>query len=248
MAATPPSQSNPAGDDRNLVEINEATAVTFEDKLQLFWKNNSKAVIGLIVVVLLAIAGFEGWKYVERQKDNDVKAAYAAATTPDQKKAFIASHPNHVLSGIAYLNIADDAYKAGKAADAAAAYDQAISVLKTGPLAARAQLGRAVAKAQAGKTAEATTELKQLVDDKNQSKAIRAEAAYDLTSFAVEAGNAADAQKYSEQVMAIDPTSPFTQRALAARASLPEKPAEAAAPAPGEKAGSDVKLSIPGKK
>src|SRR6185295_8786728 len=50
MAATPPSQSNPAGDDRNLVPVTETTAVTFEDKAQLFWQNNRNAVFGVIVL------------------------------------------------------------------------------------------------------------------------------------------------------------------------------------------------------
>jgi hypothetical protein len=255
MAATPPSQ-NPAGDDRHLVPVDETTAVTFEDKLHLFWKKNRTAVFVVIAVVLLAIVGKEGWEYLQQQKDNDVKAAYQAATTPEQKKTFIANHKDHVLGALAQLEIADDAYKAGKSADAVAGYDQAIAMLKKGPLTARAQLGRALAKVQAGKAAEATTELKQLADDKNQFKAIRAEAAYHLTSLAVEAGNAADAQKYSDQLMQIDPTSPWTQRGLALRASLPaapEKPADKPAAADA-KAGdkkdesAPVKLTIPGKK
>jgi hypothetical protein len=252
MAATPPSQSNPAGDDRNLVPVNETTAVTFEDKLHLFWKKNSKAVFGLIALVLLAIAGKEGWEYLQRQKDDDVKAAFAAATTPEKQKAFIAEHKDHVLAGIAQLQIADEAYKAGKSADAIAGYDQAIASLKQGPLAARAQLGRALAKIQGGKSAEGIADLKQLADDKNQLKAIRSEAAYDLTSLAVEAGNAADAQKYSEQLTQIDPMSPWTQRGLAMRATLPatEKPAEATAAPEAKKDGAEsgVKLTIPGKK
>jgi hypothetical protein len=147
--------------------------------------------------------------------------------------------------------MADEAYKAGKSADALAGYDQAIAALKQGPLAARAQLGRAMAKVQAGKTAEAITDLKQLADDKNQLKAIRSEAAYDLTSLAVEAGNATDAQKYVDQLMQIEPMSPWTQRGMGIRATLPatEKPAETATPE-AKKDGAEpaVKLTIPGKK
>lgn len=260
MAATPPSHSNPSGDDRHLVPVDETTAVTFEDKLHLFWKKNRNGVIGVIAIVLLAIAGKEGWEYLQRQKDADVKAAYASATTSDLQKAFIAAHPDHVLAGIAHLRMADDAYKAGRSADAINAYTNAIAALKTGPLAARAQLGRAIAKAQSGKTADAIADLKQLADDKNQFKAIRAEAVYDLTSLAAEAGNAADTQKYSDQLMQIDPTSPWTQRALALRTSLPatEKSADAAAkpadvkaaPQSSEKkdeAAPAVKLNIPKK-
>jgi hypothetical protein len=264
MAATPPSQSNPAGDDRNLVAVNETTAVSFEDKLHLIWKKNRPLVLAGMVLVLLAIAGKEGWEYLQRQKADDVKAAYAAATTPEQLKTFIAANPDHVLAGIAHLRMADDAYKAGKGADAIASYDKAIAALKDGPLVARAKLGRALAKAQASNSAEATNDLKQIADDKNQFKAIRAEAAYHLTSMAVAAGNAADAQKYSEQLMKIDPQSPWTQRGMAARASMPavaaDKPVDAAQPAvtgttdapkteaKKEDAAPAVKLNIPIKK
>jgi hypothetical protein len=255
MAATPPSQSNPAGDDRHLVAVDETTAATFEDKLHLFWQKNRNAVFAVVGLVLLAIAGKEGWDYLQRQKQLDIEKAYAAATTPEQLKAFAAAHRDHALAGVSHLRMADDAYKAGKSADAIAGYDQAIAILKKGPLAARAQLGRALAKAQAGKPADATADLKQLADDKNQFKAIRAEAAYHLTSLAVEAANATDAQKYSDQLMQIDPASPWTQRALALRASLPASAEKPAATTATEKAGdkkdeaaAPVKLNIPGKK
>lgn len=257
MAATPPSQPNPAGDDRNLVPVTESTAVTFEDKLHLFWKNNRNAVLGVIALVLLAIAGKEGWGYLSRQRELDVERAYAEATTPEKLKAFVTAHRDHTLAGVAHLRMADDAYKAAKPAEAVAGYDQAIAILKQGPLAARAQLGRALAKAQAGKSAEAITELKQLADHKDQFKAIRAEAAYHLTSLAVDSGNAAEAQKYADQLLQIDPTSPWTSRALSLRASLPapaEKPAPTGAdatPKPAEKKDSAepaVKLTLPGKK
>jgi hypothetical protein len=256
MAATPPSQSNPAGDDRNLVPVNETTAVTFEDKAHVFWKNNRGAVFGVIAVVLLAIAGYFGWEYRKEQQDEKVKAAYAAATTPEQKKAFAAAHVGHPLEGIAYLSIADDAYKAGKSADAAANYDKAISVMKKGPLVARAQLGRALSKVQAGKSAEAATELKQIADDKTQAKIVRAEAAYNLTSLAVEAGNATDAQKYVDQLVQIDAGSEWTRRAMGLRASMnvsADKPAaDEKAAAPKAEAKSDesgaLKVNIPGKK
>src|SRR5262245_31699510 len=122
-----PSNSRPAGDDRNLVATDATTAVSFEDKMRLFWEKNQKIAYGLCVVVLLVILGREGWQYMGRQKELDLEKAYAAATTPEQQKAFAAAHPDHALGGIAYLQIADEAYKAGKGADAVAAYDKAIA-------------------------------------------------------------------------------------------------------------------------
>src|SRR5688572_7661328 len=201
-----PSTPSPAGDDRNLVAVDATTAVTFEDKLHLFWKRNRTAVLGLCVAIAVAIVAKGGWEYYARQKELDIEKAYSAATTTEQLKAFLAAHPTHTLGGIAQLRIADEAYAAGKSADAVAGYDKVIGILKSGPLAARARLGRSLAKAQAGKGSEATTELKQIADDTTQFKAIRAEALYHLTSLAVEARNSAEAQKHVDQLNQVDPT------------------------------------------
>jgi hypothetical protein len=249
-----PATPNSAGDDRNLVAVDRTTAVTFEDKLQLFWKNNRTAVLGVCVVVLLAILGKGAWDYFGRERERDLGQAYVAATTPEQLKAFSAAHPDHVLGGIAQIRIADDAYAPGKSAEAIAGYDKAIAALKNDALAARAKIGRALAKAQAGKTADAVTELKQLADDANQFKAARAEAAYHLTGLAVEAGNATDAQKYVDQLNQIEPMGAWAQRAMMLRATLPATPApEATAPASSSTPATEkkdepaVQLKLPGK-
>jgi hypothetical protein len=248
MAATPPSNSKPAGDDRNLVPVNETTAVTFDEKLNVFWRRNRTGIAAAVVIVLIAILAKGGWDYHVAQQEGDVEKDYVAATTPEQLKAFAAAHPGHTLAAIAELRVADDAYAAGKAADALSGYEKAIGVLKSGPLAARAQLGRALAKVQAGKAAEGTSELKQLANDTTQFKAIRAEAAYQLASLAADANNSADVQKYSDLVMQVDPSSPWASRAMSLRASLPA-PAAPAVTTPAATGGSaKVEVKLPGKK
>src|SRR5262249_17747408 len=155
-------------DDRNLVAVDATTATTFEEKVQVFWKNNGTAVLTLCGLVIAGLIAKGGWDYMAREKEAGIGRDYAAATTPDQLKAFAASHAGHSLAGIALLRVADEAYGASKFADAVAAYDKALGELKDGPLAARAKLGRAVAKIGAGKSAEGTAELKQLSGDANQ--------------------------------------------------------------------------------
>lgn len=256
--ATPSSPSR-AGDDRNLVAVDATTAVTFEDKIGLFWKNNRTTVLALCALIVAGIVGKGLWDYLARAKEADIGKAYAAATTTEQLKSFSAAHTGHTLAGIAHLRMADEAYTAGKSADAIAGYDKAAAVLKTGPLAVRAKMGRALAKVLAGKTAEATAELRQVADDANQFKSVRAEAAYHLTGLAVEAGNAVEAQKLVDQLMQIDPDpqKSWTQRAMMLRATLPATPAPAVAvPAPGAPAGEKkdeatapvLQLNLPGKK
>ena len=251
-----PSAQKPAGDDRNLVAVDATTAVTFEDKVNLFWKNNRTAVIAGCVLVVVGILGKGLMDRLAAQKELGVEQAYAAATTSEQLKSFSAAHDGHSLAGIAQLRLADEAYTAGKSADAITGYDKAAGVLKTGPLAVRAKMGRALAKVQAGKNTEAIADLKLLADDATQFKAVRAEASYHLASLAVESGNAADAQKFIDQITAIEPMGTWMQRAFALRAMLPPvpvtpPPAPAATPATDKKdeaATPGLKLELPGKK
>lgn len=255
MADSPPSQSRPAGDDRNLVPVNESTALSFEDKVSVFWQNNRGLVLGVCIAVILGLLGKGAWDHFARQRELEIERTFGAAKTPEQLKSFAESHRGHTLAAIAQLRIADDAYKAGKPADAVAAYDKAVAELKGGPLEARAKIGRAMAKIQAGKAGEGTTELKQLSTDVSQLKAVRAEATYHLTSLAAEAGNAAEVQKLSEQLMQIEPSGPWTARAMSLRASLPA-PAASTAAATVDAAGSSqpaatepkVEVKLPGKK
>ena len=237
-----PSAPKPAGDHRNLVAVDEHyVALTMEDRLHIFWQKNSGSVTALLVVVLLGILAKGIWEYMAAQKEQDLQRDYAAALTSEKLRAFAGAHPDHVLAGIARLRLADEAYAAGKSADAMASYEQAIPIL-TGPLASRAKLGVAMAKIQSGRTADGEAALKQLAADANEPKATRAEANYQLASLAGSAGRAADVKKYTDQVMQLYPTSQvWIQRVVMLQASTTaaEPAADGVTPA--------VKLPAPGK-
>ena len=248
---TPATPSSPkSGDDRNLVAVDENyIAPTFEDRLRLFWEKNGTIVLVLCGLVLAAILAKGGWDYLQSQKEGEIGRAYAAASTPEQLKAFAAAHPGHSLAGIVQLRLADDAYAAGKSAEALGGYEQAVAAIKAGPLAARAGLGRALAKIQAGKAADGAAELKQISGNASELKGLRAEATYHLASLAAESGTAAEVQTYSEQLMKIDPSSPWAQRAMALRASLPTPAPATVAPSdatPAEVAPT-MQIKLPGK-
>ncbi|HTO04758.1 MAG TPA: tetratricopeptide repeat protein [Opitutus sp.] len=216
-----PSAPTPAGDDRNLVAVDENyIALSFEDRLRLFWQKHSKLVTTVLVVVLVVIAGREAWEYLAARKEKEIGAAYAASSTPAQLKSFVAANPQHSLAGVAHLRMADEAYAAGQYADAIPAYQQAATVLKTGPLASRARLGAAMAVLQTGRAAEAQTALKTFAANETEIETYRAEAYYHLTSLAASDNNSADVKTYSDQLMKLDPSSPWTQRALALRSNV----------------------------
>lgn len=228
----------------------------FEERLNEFWKKNQTIVIGLCVLVLAAILGKGLWERYEKSQERDVEMAYDAATSPEQLRTFVAAHPDHPLAAVAEVRLADEAYSAGKPADAIADYEKAQSILKSGPLATRAQLGHALAEVQAGRASEATSELKQIFNDTTQFKAARAEAGYQLASLAADAGNAPEVQKDLDQLLQVDPSGPWTQRAMMLRATLPA-PAPMGLPATSAPAlapsgssaaaGPNVEVKIPGK-
>ncbi|MFM7751874.1 MAG: hypothetical protein ACKPB0_15800 [Opitutaceae bacterium] len=246
-----PSQPAPAGDDRNLVPAEASPVVTFEDKIRGFWASYRKAIYGLCALVVLAIVGKGALEYFEEQREEGVRKAYAAATTPDQLKSFAAANAAHSLAGVAHLRMADDAYKAGKAADAVAGYEKAAGILKSGPLAARARLGLALSNVLAGKSADGAKVLGQVAADEKEFKAVRAEAIYHLCSLAAEAGQADEVQKRVDELMKLDVSSPWTQRAMSLRASLPPSAAPAAPAADAKKdaaaAPAGVQVKVPGK-
>lgn len=202
--------------------------LTFEDKLQLFWRRNSVLIIAFCVLVLLGIIGVGVWEHLEAKKEQKIQDTYTAVATPEALKAFADAHAGHSLAGVAYLRLADDAFAAGKSSEALANYEKAAGVFKDGPFAARTKLGLAVSKVIGGKAPEGAAELKQLAEDANQFKGVRAEAGYHLASISAEKGETAEVQKYSDLLMQIDPASPWTQRVLALRASLPAAPVAAA--------------------
>src|SRR5471032_1135940 len=212
-------------------------AVAHPDEVLIgFWEKNREILVIACLLILAAIIGRAGWQYFNAQKELGVERDYAAAGNPEQLRAFAEAHPGHALAGVAELRLADSAYQAGQNADALAAYDRAGTLLDpTGILAARARLGAAVIKVQTGQAADGVSALRQLAEDPKQFSNIRAEADYHLASIAAEAGRADETRQLATQLMQIDPSSPWTQRAFALQAKLPAPaaPLPAAPAAPG---------------
>lgn len=200
-----------------------------------FWEKNREILVVACLLVLAGILSWNGWQYFSAQKELGIEKAYAEAGNPEQLRAFVEAHPTHSLAGVAELRLADAAYQAGQNADALAAYARAGTLLDpAGVLAARARLGAAIVKVQTGQGAEGLSALRQLAEDPKQFSNIRAEASYDLASIAAEAGRADETRQLATQLMQIDPSSPWTQRAFALQAKLPAPaptPAPAGAPA-----------------
>jgi len=233
MTTTPPN-SSPA-------EKTEASP-SFEDQVKAIWekKENRNAVYVGCAVVALVIIGWYGYKALAAQREAEIEAAYAAAVTPARLRAFAQENTGHPLAGAAYLKQADEAYSAGSFTEAIASYDKAIATLPGTPFAARAILGKGICLIQSGKQAEGLAVLRQIADDVNQIKVLRAEAAYHLATVSFDAGKFDDVAKLTELVLQNDASGMWSQRALLLRAHTPV-PAAAPAAAPA-KQGASVKL------
>ena len=240
--STPAKSENPAG---NEAEVNVTPG--FEEKLSQFWERNRRGLVMLGTVILLAILAKGGWEYLAAQKEQDVRKAYAATSTFDQKRSFAQAHAGHELAGVAWLQVADAAYAEGKSTDAIAAYQASTKVLTEGPLAGRALLGLAMAQIQAGQTDAGKSALQTIADSASAPKGIRTEAAYHLASMAHASGDDAKFQQFAQQIMQIDPASPWSQRLMMMQVSkrtATAVPAQSATPAPTPTEEPTIKLNL----
>ncbi len=199
----------------------------FDESLRQAWVRHGKLIYIACVLVVAAILAKGGWDYLVIHKELEIRKDFALCTTPESFRAFAANHPGHILAGVAELRVSDDVYASGHFADAAPGYEKAAADLPPGPFQARARMGHAMALAMSGKGTEAEAALRQLFDDAAELKTIRCEAGYHIATLAAAAGRAGDVQKIAEQLMQIDASSPFAERAFALRAEMHEPAATA---------------------
>ena len=251
-ASADQNPSRTAGDDRNLVTIDENyLAPTLEDKLLIFWEKNGRAVIAVLIVVAFAIVARWAFTMFAESRERAIAAEYADAKDSAALKAFAEAHPKAALAGVAHLRLADEAYVAGNFSVAQVAYDAAAKALAGQALGDRARLGFALSKLQSGDTVAAKPALEALANDASFTRTLRGEAGFHLAVLARDAGQTAEANKWVELVLASDPAGLWAQRAMQLRAALPSEPvsqpAPAASPAPAP-AAAPAAVSFPGAK
>jgi hypothetical protein len=206
------------------------TPLSPEEYLKQAWGRYGNFIYLLFIAVALGILGKGGWDYLNAQKELGIQKEYSLCVTTDSFRAFAANHPGHPLTGAAELTVADYSYAAGKFAEALGAYTSAVADLPNGPIQDRARLGVAMSQALTGKAADAEANLRRLVNDTSVLKVIRCEAGYHLAMLAIGAGRGGEVQAIAEQLLKIDPESPFAERAFTLRPPVPEAVSVPAAP------------------
>ena len=220
---TPPTPSDPLA--------TTPIPVPFDERFRQAWERNANAIYAACGIVIAGILAKGAWDYLVAQKEIGTRKEYAACNSTEAFRAFAASHAGHPLAGVADLRVADNAYGLGHFADAVAGYERAIGELPASPFQSRAKLGLAIAQAQSGRAADAQAGLRQILNDPNQLNTIRCEAGYHLAEVAFAAGRAEEVQRLAEQLMQIDPSSAFAERAFALRAEMPGTVAAPSGPA-----------------
>ena len=226
-APAPQSSSSTAGDDRNLITIDENyLAPSFEDRVQMFWEKHGKTVSAVIVIAALAIVARWGFEQYAASRERAIAADYAAAADSTALRAFAEANPKAALAGAAYLRLADEAYVANNFSAAVADYQKASALLTGQLLGERARMGAALSQLQAGDAAAAKSSLEALANDTSYARTLRGEAGYHLAVLARDAGQFAEATKWTDLVLSADTAGLWAQRAMQLRSSLPETPAE----------------------
>jgi hypothetical protein len=202
----PEDRSNkqpPAGDDRNLVVVDEdfVNADT-EDRLWLFWERNKDVIVKGIVGIVVGILAFLAFFFWNESRREALGEEFTSCQDEAARRAFAGRHPGEPLAAVALTDVADDLKKAGKFADAAKAYDEAnrLTALagKAPAIAAlgtRARLYSALCRLEAGE-AGADKAIAAVADDVNSPETLRGFAMLTLANLAVAKGDTAEATKW----------------------------------------------------
>ncbi len=195
------------GDDRNLVLVDDDFQdADFEDKVWLFWKRHGKKTIATAVVVFFAILGAIIYTQGKKIHEANLQEEYAAATTPEARRAFAEAHRSDPMSGTAFYGLANELLKDGKFEEAAKDYAAAAEVF--GALSddafvlARdnAKIGEAISLSKAGKAAEAKELFKALAGTLKTESVVRGQAMYNLAVLALAEDDIAGARAWLDEM------------------------------------------------
>lgn len=197
------SKQPPAGDDRNLVVVDEDFVnADAEDRLWLFWERNQGVIVKSTVALVVGILGYLAFFFWNESRREALGEEFTACQDEAARRAFAARHAGEPLAAVALTDVADELKRTGKFADAAKAYDEArrlAGLAAPAPavagLAARARLYAALCRLEAG-DATAAKALAEMADDAAAAETLRGFAMLTLANLAVAKGDIAEATKW----------------------------------------------------
>ncbi len=187
-------------DERHLIDLEESAEISFEDRASIYWMENKGFIIGCIIVLLLAVSGYQSMRIFQDRTEIALQAEYAEANASETLADFAKANSSKALGGFAALSTADAAYTAEEFDKALEFYNLAAAALEEPTLAGRAHLGQAFALYQNGSTDEGLAKLNAITADSRLAEAARAEAAYHLAVEADAAGRSEEFESFAAQI------------------------------------------------
>jgi len=181
-------QENQAdADERNLAATRELdAALPPEERIKLWWeKNRGMLVFGAALILLVAIA-YQGLRLYRQSYEAKVQDAWTAIESMEDRKSFAEAHEGHPLAGLAYLQLAEDAYLNADYPTAENYFRKAEEALAEPVFKGKARIGFAVSAAREGDRETAIQALESLATDPEGLHSIRSEAAYHRAILALE--------------------------------------------------------------
>lgn len=190
-----PAKVDPAaGDDRNLVAIDEAyKEASFEDRLNLFWEKYQGPLIAGGVLIILAIVGWLVMGFVADRMDQRIRNEFAAIETTEDRLHFAQHRSGHMLSGIAYLELGDEAFADEAFADAVEFYREAVNRVGEHHIRDRVQFSLAMSLIEDGNIEEGRAELENLRDRAGALSVFREESRLALAILKADEGQTDEA-------------------------------------------------------
>ena len=176
---------------------------TAEEQISAYWEKNQSSILTAIAIAAIVIVGFQGYKIMQAQAEEELQSAYREASDAGSLDAFIDSYPETTLAGFAALESAHLAYAEEDYATALELYEKAARALPENQMLGKARLGIAFAHYQID-LAKGLSLLDSLLADSMLLESVRAEAAYVLAAHAKTEGDLEKAKSYAEMVQSFE--------------------------------------------
>lgn len=204
MKREPKKPKNPLfPENADLKKDSLSSEQTAEEQISAYWEKNQSSILTAIAISAIVIIGFQGYKIMQAQAEEELQSAYQEALTGDTINAFIESYPETTIAGFAALESAHQAYDAEEYTTALELYEKAARALSKSPMLGKARLGIAFAHYQID-SAKGLSLLDSLLADTAILESIRAEAAYVLAADAKTKGDLEKAKSYAETVQSFE--------------------------------------------
>ncbi len=220
MAKRSKSNETPKSDTRNVVSAEGSESVDLEDQLASIWDQNKQLITYGIIGIFVIFAGYYVVKFLGERAEQSIQAGYVEAEGPEEKSEWAQGESGHPLSGFAYKQLADEAYKEQDFQKAADLYGKAVKSTKSA-IQDAAQLGLAMSHLQNGEETEAKNAFSKIAKDEKATN--RLEAWYQLASLAKQDGDFSTAREHIEQVQSNASQENFywLQKAMILQSELP---------------------------